>query len=698
MRQPAAAHAVSAGVVLPPFCRFRAVFASLTRGAFLVFFGSWCPTVLTAVEVLLFACSTPAHIAQAQRVKLAQQKKLRQEGGGGHAGHSRPGGAGAATPRGAGHRSAGGGGSPGRAGGGAGVGAAGEGEWEPVRLLGVEGVSDGLGGAGWCGDLLLLQKHTAVVDPNRPAECIGVTKTCGAASLAKCRDMLAEVVVPLMAAAAEENWGSCPHKEQRRVKHAVSEFCSLLDERAATYSENQRALTMPSPSIRLGMAGAGPAVAGGEEGVEGGGGESGGAGGGASQSVLLAFEQLTVEWILDMDRAMEESAHMGAVVREQDGPKAELRCWRQRVAMLGGIEKQLESHECQLVSAVLMQNQSGMLQEFKRMRTQVIEASREAKEVYRQLSTTIESFVDGLYSQEPLRVASMMASFMDALQLMTVGSQHFCKEAHREVMFKMVNHQIIHVCQTHLLETGDAWAVPAQDVVDRMRECYTLHDVFIEHAERALYEIDRHPSCIASDPIDQAALFQPLRYFIKQLEQLEDIVSSIAIFSDFKRAMASYGGGGNDGGSSASSSSSSVVSGSAMAAYFERDLHTFLGAVAEFKQALPDLLDLSAPHLQTHVLRFLEAKRAMEVGIGETLQRQLEVEHRTEEAMALLAALRSALPESMGQLVRDKFLVVVDNYEVLLNKVFKRYEKQKKNPPLPRNFPWRLVTSPGHAI
>eukprot|EP01046_Picozoa_sp_COSAG06_P102333 COSAG06_NODE_48499_length_331_cov_1.556034_1_plen_103_part_01 len=103
---------------------------------------------------------------------------------------------------------------------------------------------------------------------------------------------------------------------------------------------------------------------------------------------------------------------MGAVVREQDGPKAELRCWRQRVAMLGGIEKQLESHECQLVSAVLMQNQSGMLQEFKRMRTVVIEASREAKEVYRQLST-IESFVDGLYSQEPLRVASMMASFMD---------------------------------------------------------------------------------------------------------------------------------------------------------------------------------------------------------------------------------------------------------------------------------------------
>ena len=52
----------------------------------------------------------------------------------------------------------------------------------------------------------------------------------------------------------------------------------------------------------------------------------------------------------DMQRVLDECTEMGVRLRDDDGPNAELRCWRQRVAMLSTIEKQLETHECQLVS------------------------------------------------------------------------------------------------------------------------------------------------------------------------------------------------------------------------------------------------------------------------------------------------------------------------------------------------------------
>ena len=219
----------------------------------------------------------------------------------------------------------------------------------PVQLFDDgEGVA-GLG-SGWCGNTLLLQKHAVVVDPTRPAECIGVTKTA-VASLAACRELLSNVMLPLMAASSEENWGACPDKEVRRVKHTVAEFCSLLDERAATYSEGQRALTLPSEAVRLGIAGAGSdGSIGADKTVAEAMGETVDekAQEDQQESLLLAFEQLTAAWLSDMERALSESMAMSTRYSHEDGPGAEIRCWRQRVAMLGNIERQLETHECKL--------------------------------------------------------------------------------------------------------------------------------------------------------------------------------------------------------------------------------------------------------------------------------------------------------------------------------------------------------------
>ncbi len=332
-------------------------------------------------------------------------------------------------------------------------------EHGPVRLL--YGVGGGVDSAWLSGDLLLLHKHAAVVDPYRPSACIGMTKTCGASSLLQCRDTLSTVLLPLMAAATEESWAGCAGRERRRAKHTVSEFCLVLDERAAAYSQNRRALTLPPRAVLHGMAAAGARDD--NNGVA----EVAGSIGEEvnilplQESVLEPFEELAMAWIVDMERALEESAKM-AIVMDQ-GPSAELRCWGQRVAMLGAIEKQLESPESQLVAAVLAQNQSMLQADFKRMRTLVIEAVRSAREISRQLST-IERYVDALYTEPPMRVAQLMPTLMGSLQLMTTSSQYFCMKEHRLGMFKRINHQLVTICQTHLSALGDAWELPVKDV------------------------------------------------------------------------------------------------------------------------------------------------------------------------------------------------------------------------------------------
>ena len=62
-----------------------------------------------------------------------------------------------------------------------------------------------------------------------------------------------------------------------------------------------------------------------------------------------------------MQRVLDECTEMGVRLRDDDGPNAELRCWRQRVAMLSTIEKQLETHECQLVSRAIVAGDLGCI-------------------------------------------------------------------------------------------------------------------------------------------------------------------------------------------------------------------------------------------------------------------------------------------------------------------------------------------------
>ena len=115
-------------------------------------------------------------------------------------------------------------------------------------------------GAGWSGDLLVLLKRGAVVDPQRPDAGISVSKTCGVPSLAAFRSLLSDVVLPLSSAAAGDCWGHCPHREQRQIKRSLSQFCALLDDRIAAYSDGQRGLSLPTGMVHLGLTGGGAAA------------------------------------------------------------------------------------------------------------------------------------------------------------------------------------------------------------------------------------------------------------------------------------------------------------------------------------------------------------------------------------------------------------------------------------------------------
>ena len=77
--------------------------------------------------------------------------------------------------------------------------------------------------------------------------------------------------------------------------------------------------------------------------------------------------------------------------------------------------------------------------------------------------------------------------------------------------------------QAHLLEMGNAWLRPVARLSKAVADCYTLAEVYIEHATRALEDIAAHPGrqagLMGREEIDIGALLLKVRSWVESLRR-----------------------------------------------------------------------------------------------------------------------------------------------------------------------------------
>ena len=77
--------------------------------------------------------------------------------------------------------------------------------------------------------------------------------------------------------------------------------------------------------------------------------------------------------------------------------------------------------------------------------------------------------------------------------------------------------------QAHLLEMGNAWLRPVARLSKAVADCYTLAEVYIEHATRALEDIAAHPGrqagLMGREEFDIGALLLKVRSWVESLRR-----------------------------------------------------------------------------------------------------------------------------------------------------------------------------------
>ncbi|KAF4648812.1 hypothetical protein FOL47_002748 [Perkinsus chesapeaki] len=149
--------------------------------------------------------------------------------------------------------------------------------------------------------------------------------------------------------------------------------------------------------------------------------------------VPLQFEGLLDNWCRQVEQYLEESLDYSASSKmygNDPGPRTELDFWMQRMQKITTITEQLKSRGCRAVFGVLhavtrvsqdvapksRQVVFNTLRRWKQIDISITEAFNEAKDNVKYLST-LEKFIEPLYSGTPVTIADSLPAVMNAIKM-----------------------------------------------------------------------------------------------------------------------------------------------------------------------------------------------------------------------------------------------------------------------------------------
>eukprot|EP00392_Amoebophrya_sp_AT5.2_P000467 g468.t1 len=159
--------------------------------------------------------------------------------------------------------------------------------------------------------------------------------------------------------------------------------------------------------------------------------------------IVSHFEQVLEEWCRQIERYLEETLEASDVSGEYKadlqsgvGPRSELEYWRFRMQKITSITEHLKSRECKNVFGVLhavtrMNAESkarqpvfNTLRRWKAIDIQITEAYNEAKDNVKYL-TTLEKFIEPLYSGTPSTIIDCLPALMNACKMIHTIARYY---------------------------------------------------------------------------------------------------------------------------------------------------------------------------------------------------------------------------------------------------------------------------------
>jgi len=375
-------------------------------------------------------------------------------------------------------------------------------------------------------------------------------------------------------------------------------------------------------------------------------------------SASKEFEACLTNWCQDTERLLVETNKIKA--GEEPGPDTELEYWRTRMSNFNSITEQLKCKDCKLVLGVCASGKTKSYTRWKALDLEVTDAANEAKDNVKYLAT-LELSLEPMYHGSVQAITETLPALMSNIRMMYTIARYYSTSEHMSRLFTKLTNQMIRKCKEQITEPGKLWDQDKPTLLANMKMSVELAAMYREHYKLAKDKLAENPEG-KQFQFDEQAIFVKFDLFTKRLTKLIDMFTTTHQFSTLEQHTHIEG--------------------------LEHMIKNLNSIIDDVKRKPYDLLDFYRNQFDRDFLEFNVNIHDLEIQLQGFVNSSFENISSTDHALGLLLQFQSILQRDMlKQDLENKYLVIFQNYAQDLEAVQKLYEKNKYEPPIPRNAP-----------
>ncbi|CAL8402248.1 dynein heavy chain 5, axonemal [Gadus morhua] len=377
----------------------------------------------------------------------------------------------------------------------------------------------------------------------------------------------------------------------------------------------------------------------------------------ANDSELVErLEGVISVWTNQIRQVLTESEQMR---KEADdiGPVAELEHWKRRMTTFNSLMEEVKRPLVKRILGVLQVAKSRTIRTWRELDGNITVVANEAKNNVRYLYT-LDRFFGPLGKSTPTSVLDHIPRLMASVRMIHVFSQFYNTPERMTSLFVKVTNQMISTCRAYLTQdVTKVWEHSRPELLQRISECCHLNASYQKSFHAVRDKLRETPEERQFD-FSENYIFGKFDTFCRRLEKLAEMASTL-------ESLQSLGNMKVEGIEKIYSRYQTIVFTVKSKNYdmldhrkleFDSDYEDFQLQVQSVFQSLQSLLDSWFSHsLPTQ--RMLEMLAVFEGGLGARLD------------------------------LKERYLEVLQRYSRDLELVRRTYQKQRENPPIPRNTP-----------
>ncbi|GFR42148.1 hypothetical protein Agub_g3000 [Astrephomene gubernaculifera] len=452
------------------------------------------------------------------------------------------------------------------------------------------------------------------------------------------KTIVSDLYVPIMQ--EQQQWGKLPQENLSDFLASVQKFGSMLTEAVSTVTGGVE-LRMPDPKYaELELRPAALANAAGDE------------------DTLQEMEECLTEWCREAEFLLNQTNKIKD--GEEPGPDTELEYWRTRMSNFNSITEHLKTKECKLVLGICSHAKTKAYLRWKALDIQITDAANEAKDNVKYLAT-LEKSLEPMYTGRVAEITESLPALMTNVRMMYTIARFYSTAEHMTRLFTKITNQLVRRCKEQIMENGKIWDQDKVVLIGNMKVAVDLANVYRQQYKLAKETLAAQPKSKQFD-FDEQAIFLKFDLFSKRLYKLIDMFTTIHQFSSLEQHTHIEG--------------------------LDTMLKSLNNIIDDVKRKPYDLLDYSKNAFDRDFLEFNVNINDLELQLQGFVNASFENITSTEHALCLLAQFQAIMQrETLKQDLENKYMVIFQNYAKDLDAVQKLYEKNKYEPPVPRNAP-----------